>query len=332
MVPRSPARVHPKTVITNGRYTRGGDCIAIGNGRRDDQRRAGAIVRFFGIEHRCSGRAAIFTHPGPDLELHNEFCRLTTEPTAFDADPTPDLKWLVQAYQTSCSSYLCWVDAPGLREHGWYEHGHADRVESRHDRLLVTSVGGQALQYTERRTETEQRSGVNAGVVLIDSAISGTAQNVGRAGSAVTLAGATRGMIISQSVIVDDDPFDTPGQTNFIANTSYGAIAVWCPDGHDKSYKGDNGGYGNEQVTIFDTICAIREPNRPVAEFDSYRRLQLIGASFRAAGERTRGVEILGAAPMIDSRSPTERTERLFEALLTDTSRASDYSEQEGRA
>ena len=166
-----------------------------------------------------------------------------------------------------------------------YSHGHCAGAGDEHDSLLVTSTGGQCLQYTQRPSEVEFVR--NEPIRLRGCVLTGFAQNVSRAGSALTFAGCGRDVIIDGCVILDDEPDDTPGQPESIEDTSYGGIVVWSPEGGADSYRERTDGYAHEAVKVTNSVIAIREPNRAPAKFSDARSLTIFRTAIMTAGDRS---------------------------------------------
>lgn len=276
----APRLIGAGAVITPGRGIPGGDTVKVGSGRHDDRPRAHAGLDLFGVEIRVAGRSAIFVDTGTDLVLGMNSCHLDVEDAAL-LDNSPE-KWGLQLYRTSVQTVDCSADLAEIAEHICYEHGHADGVPSTHLRFLGLGCGGQAFQFTER--ESEVRDGGPDPIEFEDCVITGFAKSIGRAGSAITFAGAGRKAFIRRCVVIDDDPNDTPGQDPSIKGTSYGALVAWTPLQPEQSYREENDGLGNELLAVENSIFAVRSGNRPVAGFSDTRDVDIQSSRFMTAG------------------------------------------------
>jgi len=329
------ARINAKAVISRGRYTPGGDCIGIGAGRKADPPRRFGVLNLVGLELRCCGRAAVLVNGKTDFILNGYFSHWTTEPAArLDG---ADLKWANQLHQTSFSTYCCSADLPGLKEHFAYEHGHASGFPSTHLQFFGENTGGQFFQFTERRSEVPDADANKAPIIIEHCALTNFGQNIGRAGSAITVAGAGRDVQVLSTVVVDDNPYDTPGQADNIDSTNYGCLVVWCPEDESSSYRHDRpGNLGNGDVIVDDCIFATRNPNRDQVKITDADSLSWAYSSVRSAGQKkNRGGFSLGnqstTLPVVELdmnlEPPTQRVEKIFESLLLPTSSRSDYVE-----
>ena len=277
-------RVFPRATIRPFKAVSGGDTVTLGPGSgMDDQPREGAHLRLIGIELLTGGRSAMLVNTGAGVKLGLAYCHLGIEPNAA-SDEFRKL-WGLQLYRTSVDSLRCSAHLPGMREHVLYSHGHCAGAGDEHDSLLVTSTGGQCLQYTQRPSEVEFVR--NEPIRLRGCVLTGFAQNVSRAGSALTFAGCGRDVIVDGCVILDDEPDDTPGQPESIEDTSYGGIVVWSPEGGADSYRERTDGYAHEAVKVTNSMIAIREPNRAPAKFSDARSLTIFRTAIMTAGDRS---------------------------------------------
>lgn len=282
-------RVYPRVTVRPFKAVPGGDTIRIGGGSGSDGRPPeGATIRLIGLELLTGGRSVMNISTGAGVKLALAYCHLGIEPNAASAEV--DKKWGLQLYRTSVESLRCSAHLPGMKEHVLYSHGHCAGAADQHDSLLVTSTGGQCFQYTQRRSEVEFVP--NEPIRLLGCVLTGFAQNVSRAGSAVTFTGCGRDVIVDGCVILDDDPDDTPGQSESIEGTSYGGLVVWSPQDEEQSYRDLTDGYAHENVQVSNSMIAIREPNRAPAKFSDARSLTILRTAIMTAGERSRRAEI----------------------------------------
>jgi len=277
-------RVYPRATIRPFKAVLGGDTVTLGPGSgMDDQPREGAHLRLIGIELLTGGRSAMLVNTGAGVKLGLAYCHLGIEPNAASAEV--DKKWGLQLYRTSVESLRCSAHLPGMKEHVLYSHGHCAGAADQHDSLFVTSTGGQCLQFTQRPSEVEFVP--NEPIRLLGCVLTGFAQNVSRAGSALTFAGCGRDVIVDGCVILDDDPLDTPWQSGSYEDTSYGGLVVWSPRGGEDSYRERTDGYAHESVQVSNSMIAIREPNRAPAKFSDARSLTIFRTAIMTAGDRS---------------------------------------------
>lgn len=277
-------RVYPRATIRPFKAVPGGDTVTLGPGSGlDDQPREGAHLRLIGLEMLTGGRSVMNVSTGAGVKLDLAYCHLGIEPNAASAEV--DKKWGLQLYRTSVDSLRCSAHLPGMKEHVLYSHGHCAGAADQHDSLFVTSTGGQCLQFTQRPSEVEFVP--NEPIRLLGCVLTGFAQNVSRAGSALTFAGCGRDVIVDGCVILDDDPLDTPWQSGSHEDTSYGGLVVWSPRGGEDSYRERTDGYAHESVQVSNSMIAIREPNRAPAKFSDARSLTIFRTAIMTAGDRS---------------------------------------------
>tara|TARA_R110000737_G_scaffold163812_1_gene191365 strand:+ start:258 stop:2066 length:1809 start_codon:yes stop_codon:yes gene_type:complete len=278
---RSLNTIVPSVVIEPGRPKPGGDAIYISGGGGDGIRpRAHANLRLFGVQVNCAGRSALHPSPGNPFVLEAAACHFGQDATAVAAGT--DMKWLWQMYRTSPRVTECSFDAPNIQEHLLYTHGHADGVDMWMRRCVSTGNGGQVLQCTERAYDVP-----DAGMQFFDvedCVFTGFHKFAGRAGSAITFAGSGLHGRMTDTVVVDDDPTDTSGQTGSRVGTNYGALTVWNPQGEEESYASTSGrGRGNASFHATGCVFAVRNGNRPVAALHDAHSLRLRACAFLGA-------------------------------------------------
>lgn len=263
----------PKVIIDPRQSLAGGDTLSI----RSDHDGTGRLV-LVGVEVRCAGRSAIFTHPSAGFEFGMLSCHLATSPRALELG-TP-MKWGCQFHSVSHVFQDVSADLTGISEHIVYDHSHKSGVPSFWSRTVFTGTGGQPYQGTERPRDGVAGAAAPDVFVVDDSIWTGYHRNVGRAGSALTIAGGNRSFAVLDSTIYDDDPNDTPGAPG----KSYGAATVWCPKGMDESYQDLNEQRANCVTLLRRTVLAARDSDRALCEFNDSHEVILSGARFLVAG------------------------------------------------
>lgn len=272
----------PVAVFDPNRDNAGGDTISLFN--RDGGGLDRGALELWGIEVRNAGRSGIHANTGRPVRV--DLHRVHLRDSAAQAG---ERKWLCQLYQTSMSMFGVRVHAPASTEHVCYPHalGLGDMIW---DDVVVTAIGGQCLQVTERESEVPNRApGL---VTLRNCRFSGFAKHAGRAGSAVTFAGGGVRALLDGVVIEDLDPTDTLGQDASVRGTSYGALTTWSPEADDQSYADEDlaqQGFGNVALTLRRSVFRVANGNRPVANLTDCAMLDVEDCVF----DSTNGREVL---------------------------------------
>lgn len=312
----------PKVIIDPRQSLAGGDTLSI----RSDHDGTGRLV-LVGVEVRCAGRSAIFTHPSAGFEFGMLSCHLTTSPRALELG-TP-MKWGCQFHSVSHVFQDVSADLTGISEHIVYDHSHKSGVPSFWSRTVFTGTGGQPYQGTERPRDGVAGAAAPDVFVVDDSIWTGYHRNVGRAGSALTIAGGNRSFAVLDSTIYDDDPNDTPGAPG----KSYGAATVWCPKGMDESYQDLNEQRANCVTLLRRTVLAARDSDRALCEFNDSHKVILSGARFLLAGKGNNPSVNRDVSDGYRSKAPVsilltraESSSHAFETFRDLVTRAGDYS------
>ena len=330
-------QVKPKANIRPFKAINGGDTIALGAGSRSAHDSVeDSHIRFLGCGLMTGGRSIMNTRTEKGVKLELAYCHLSRDPEVM---PSGALKWGLQLNLTSVTSLRCSAHMDGLREHVMYSHGHCAGAADHHEGWYITATGGQCFQYTQRPAEV--RYAASTPVTFKNCVMKGMGQHTSRASYAITFAGAGREVVIDNCVIVDDNPFDTPGQSPNKQDTSYGGIVVWSKqDAENGSYRHLTDGYAHESITVRDTVVAIREPNRTTAKFSDARKLRIERVSLLNAGRLRRSGRINDASYGEDSytaipdvkvdpriREIPQVVRATFAAMLEPDSEVMDYSE-----
>ena len=307
MDPGAPRPNRCRSIVTADRYIPGGDTINFGD-RDGHGPREGARLVLCGLQIEACGRAAMLVNVGRTFELLVYQCHLATNDNAITqaANEGSAMKWGCQLYAIDDMWIQCSAHLNSIAEHVWYWHGHGTKG-TQIINTLTTACGGQVCQWTEREMDVRDAPVVPA--VVQDCVFTGFGQNPGRASMAITAAGAGRALRIFNTVVVDDNPDDTLGQDPSKVGTSYGALTTWTPHADEQSYADEDPtqkGHGNLSLEVVNSVFAIRDGNRPIANITDLVEGVIRGTRFMTGGN-SRSLQGLVAPQLNESGRMVER-------------------------
>jgi hypothetical protein len=276
----APQEVACSAFISADKSLPGGACIKISPGTPDVPVTEFAKLHFWGVGMLSRARSAVSINSGRPFIFKNTACSMSMDPRSIGPDDGGE-KWGMQLYQVSPDFYDCWWHLDDIKEHPIYCHGHAPNFNLSFRNILSTACGGQVMQFTERKYEAPDAPADYC--LIMNCVFTGFGQDASRASKAITFTGAGLHAEIIDTVVVDNDPTDTAGQSANRKNTSYGCLTVWSPEGDKEAYRNAQG-VSNESLTVRNSIMAIRNPNRPIASFSDCGLVDIESTWFMTAG------------------------------------------------
>ena len=268
-------RIHPSVKIAAKRARSGGDLVYIKDGRADFR------INFIGVELQACGRALIAQSSRLGAVVGLLSSHMSVDPIALAEGA--DMKWGLQSYSTSPIWQVVSFELSAITEHPHYGHGHAPGRDLVFSRVLGLGNGGQTIQLTERRHETENRP--DDRVLIDDCYFTGFHTFPGRAGSALTLAGAGLRVTVVDSAWGDDNPDDTATRDPQYVGKNFGGLTIWSPLAETQRYAAtpEQGGRATATFVAIGSMFAIRNGGRSIGKIHDIHAAILEDTAFLGA-------------------------------------------------